>query len=917
MTQKWEYEADFNPKQAQGASVARHCKWVDYRGTPIPPGQMQPEDPALPSIHFRDPATFVAGELHRHVEPWDHICAQEGEKGRQVMHWIRHGVDLHDFIQPFKGDFAGKNYDHDFPPPRAFRNSNSCQGFEKFVAQTLEERITNGSVSLLGRVGDVEHPIVISPLTVEPTKPRLCVNLMYLNNFMRDTPFKLDTLVDIPKVVEPGTYLTSLDDKSSYDHVMLTQASRQLTGFTFQGWVMTLNTVPFGWKNSAYVYQLINVMAMSSLRKSAMVAFVYIDDRLIERYRAAQQQDPVQQAKTALEKTCSLLVKLGFYLSLKKSVFTPTCRIMFLGLLTDTLTCSFRVPQEKRDKLRELRNTILQGSTTTIQTLQRFQGKCVSLMLAVPAAKLYIREMSAAIAAAAKESLEVAITQPLRDELQHWSFLDGWEGHVPWKSEYHQRITVSTDSSSFKWGGILHKEDGEDVVSDYWPEEERAHPIMVLEARALLNVLTCFESHTLNTRVDANVDNTVLIAAWQNEGCRCAELNKVLKELFHFTLKNAVTLKLTYIASADNPADHPSRDIRKSDCRLSTEARNTVDSAFGGSSGHTFDLMALDSNAFVSRQGNPLPHYTQHPSPASAGVNVFSHRLVPQENYYAFPPFSLIPPLVKFIQSQGAQATLVIPGHSPPTAWHPQVSHLCEDAVIIGRPGDKATLEYPTKKGYLRDRVGLGSTMWAVRINPAAPTAPRTYGALLFRATPHLPVGAPTHLVITGDSIVRFLLNSGLGAHPLAHVFAISGGRVDEVATAAHRLSTQHRPRVLIMHVGINHLSRPRNNEYEAICDLMRAYDRMEGRLTSLTDHTSTPRIAISAVLRTGNSLINARVDIANERLQEICKTHQWTYLPHTWLEPGKHLKDGLHLNVKGQESFRQALETTLTTLLL
>ena len=40
-------------------------------------------------------------------------------------------------------------------------------------------------------------------------------------------------------------------------------------------------------------------------------------------------------------------------------------------------------------------------------------------------------------------------TQDLREELEYWRFLDTWEESVPWRSEYHMRMSVSSDASGF------------------------------------------------------------------------------------------------------------------------------------------------------------------------------------------------------------------------------------------------------------------------------------------------------------------------------------------------------------------------------------------------------------------------------------------------------------------------------------
>lgn len=96
-------------------------------------------------------------------------------------------------------------------------------------------RLKTGAISYLGRVGEVEPPYIISPITIEQTKPRLCLNLMYLNCFMKDTPFSLDTLQDVPHLIKRNSYMSKMDDKSAYLNMLMTENSRQLLGFQWGG----------------------------------------------------------------------------------------------------------------------------------------------------------------------------------------------------------------------------------------------------------------------------------------------------------------------------------------------------------------------------------------------------------------------------------------------------------------------------------------------------------------------------------------------------------------------------------------------------------------------------------------------------------------------------------------------------------
>lgn len=132
----------------------------------------------------------------------------------------------------------------------------------------------------------VEPPHIVAPLTVEPTKPRLCINLMYLNNWIKDIPFKLDTLKNVPRTVREGAYFTSIDDKSGFDNVLLSEESQTLVGFQWGGFYFVFKTLPFGFKLSSYIYHTINLQATSYIRRTFLIPMhLYIDDRLVEEVR--------------------------------------------------------------------------------------------------------------------------------------------------------------------------------------------------------------------------------------------------------------------------------------------------------------------------------------------------------------------------------------------------------------------------------------------------------------------------------------------------------------------------------------------------------------------------------------------------------------------------------------------------------
>lgn len=65
----------------------------------------------------------------------------------------------------------------------------------------------------------------------------------FLNLWIRDCPFKLDRITDLPRYVAPGHFQISFDDKSGYDHVRLHPSSSTFLGCNGEDGV--LFTLPF------------------------------------------------------------------------------------------------------------------------------------------------------------------------------------------------------------------------------------------------------------------------------------------------------------------------------------------------------------------------------------------------------------------------------------------------------------------------------------------------------------------------------------------------------------------------------------------------------------------------------------------------------------------------------------------------
>lgn len=650
------------------------------------------------NIVFRNPISFLAGEIHQHYDVWSEILL-EHHKREELLKYIRYGVSIFDFMQPFKGDFKGKSFDSDRPPPMIFSNSKSCDQFQEFISESILERVRNGSLCVWGKEGHCQPPHLVMPITIEPTKPRMCHDERYLNLWMKAPHIHFDPITDLPRYVQKNHYQSKMDDKSGYDHIMLTAASRKFFGLFWQGWFFVYNTLPFGWSPSAYVYHSVGLGASSFIRSKGVPLSQYIDDRHVGQLclpsRTVQAWTDLEMAKAAAFITALVLVKCGYFIGLKKSVFMPVQSITFLGLIVDSTTESFQVPKEKKEKFAKLRETILQSKVATVKTLQRFAGKAASFSLAVPAARLYIREVNAGISKGIKTSIPTFLTNDLRGEIEHWRFLDSWQGSLCWREEKHISVSLCSDASNSGWGGVFSFTNDPIAVRDYWDDEEKALPIAIREALALYRTLLSFSNKVENCYVDAYVDNKNLLHFWNNQGGKNISLTRVIKDLFNLCLKLNSSLNLYYMPSSEIAADAPSRVVSDLDCTLSSRAWNVLEKTYGP---HDIDLMAIPSNVKCGTNGAPLKFFSPYPCPQSSGVNIFAQEIRSDDNCYVFPPFVLIGPLLKFLRASQVRVTLVVPDISPRKYWWPVVSSLAVDSVVLGKKNQSDVLLFPPNK---------------------------------------------------------------------------------------------------------------------------------------------------------------------------------------------------------------------------
>lgn len=75
-------------------------------------------------------------------------------------------------------------------------------------------------------------------------------------------------------------FLTKCDNKSGYDHILLTASSQRSFGMQLGGWWLINNILQFGWKESTFIYHSTGLVVSSFTQDLSILSSLYIKERL-------------------------------------------------------------------------------------------------------------------------------------------------------------------------------------------------------------------------------------------------------------------------------------------------------------------------------------------------------------------------------------------------------------------------------------------------------------------------------------------------------------------------------------------------------------------------------------------------------------------------------------------------------------
>ena len=472
------------------------------------------------------------------------------------------------------------------------------------ITDQIIKWIRSGAMELVGPCNMVKSLVRTSMVLVyneNSDKYRTCFDggLLKLTEDY-SVPCHLDTVTDALLFLEKDDYMSKFDDSSGFLQAYLDPQSSDLTHVRWGNYIFRYYGAAFGIPRIPGDFQLLNSCAVSFLREHRVPISLYLDDRLvIEKNLTAQELIEINNGTRAPKNaflTTMLIIASGGFISRKKSTFTCSKIIEFLGFKIDTENETLSIPKKKWDKFQLELNEVIVSDTVPFKQLEKLRGKMCSFSIIVTNLRLYIRRVTEYLTIAEKFNYPVIeVDDRLREDLKFWTShnLKHIRTVRPWIEPQAVLLDskiyrIWTDASDIAAGYVDHTGHERTI---YFNEIEMALGIVMKEALAILRYLEFNASKMKNKRILFYCDNEGVVSSFY-AGSKNSTLNDILRSINLLAIENNMVLAIFWVSTEIQKADKASRTVDLKEEILSDKAFNYVSELLVP----TIDCMATSAN---------------------------------------------------------------------------------------------------------------------------------------------------------------------------------------------------------------------------------------------------------------------------------------------------------------------------------
>ena len=490
---------------------------------------------------------------------------------------------------------------------------------------------------------------------------RPILDLRRLNAFVKRLPFKMLTSTEVLQSVSRGDWFTLLDLQDAYFHVPIHPAHRRFLRFAFEGRGYEYVVLPFGLSLSPRVFTKVVAAALAPLYEEGIQILPYLDDWLIRAESCGRASQDTARVRAHVE-------SLGFRINLEKSSLVPSQRVTFLGMTLDSVRMEATLPPARVEGLLACVTEFRRGRLVQLVRFQRLLGLMVAAAAVVPLGLLRARPLQRWLNAFGLDPrgdrhVTLRVTARCRALLRPWGDLAFLSQGSPLGRLPLRRVVVTTDASLLGWGAVCLGRSARGVWRPPW----KGSHINVLELQAVVLALREFLPWIRGKHVLVRSDSVTAIFYINHQGgTRSEGCLRVAESVLLLARDQLLSIRASHIPGVLNTAaDLLSRGgPLPGEWRLHPEVVEEIWRRFGRAE---VDLFASEETAhcrvWVSEEEDALAQ--EWPEDCLL---------------YAFPPFPLLPCVVRRVELGRHRMILVAPRWVR-RPWFPSLVRL-----VRGRP---------------------------------------------------------------------------------------------------------------------------------------------------------------------------------------------------------------------------------------